>query len=213
MKTATIPLVQESCSIPVGGTVNWINNDNTGHEFVSGTPTALTNIFDSGYIATGKTSVEITFKNPGTFKYFDYPCPNLTGIINVVTKQISQQQPTPQLASKKSSITNLPQSPPINNTNISTTTPKLLPNNISKSDTRTTSTSPQGSLFPQSKPLPKPLPLSPSPSPPLPPSTPTIISKQQQQQQQPSQPIIRQFMPPQQQSRPLLQQQYSRLHG
>ena len=30
------PISPRSVSIPVGGTVNWINNDNTGHEFVSG---------------------------------------------------------------------------------------------------------------------------------------------------------------------------------
>lgn len=198
------PISPRSVSIPVGGTVNWINNDSTGHEFVSGTPNALTNIFDSGYIVTGKPSVVITFKNPGTFKYFDQSCPNLTGTINVVTKQISQQQPTPQLASKRSSITNPPQSLPINNTNISTVTPKPLPNNISKSHTRTTSTSPQALLSPQSKPLPK-LPVLPSL--PLPSSSLTIMPKQQQRQQLPSQPIIRQFVSPQQHSRPSLQQQ------
>jgi hypothetical protein len=72
--------------------VNWTNNDNAYHEFLSGAPNALTNVFDSGLMAPGITSNGVTFKNPTTFSYFDRFCNNLVGTINVIPSNQVQQQ-------------------------------------------------------------------------------------------------------------------------
>ena len=85
------PLSPKSVTVQVGGMVNWTNSDKLSHEFVSGTPNALTNLFDSGLIDPGK-SAGVTFKKPGTFSYFDSICSNLNGTISVVPSPKIQQQ-------------------------------------------------------------------------------------------------------------------------
>jgi plastocyanin len=78
------PMSPRSVTIPVGGTVNWTNNDKNYHQFKSGTPNAVSNLFDSDLIAPGKTSNVVTLKTPGTFNFFDAECNSLQGTINVV---------------------------------------------------------------------------------------------------------------------------------
>jgi plastocyanin len=88
------PLSPKSVTVQVGGMVNWTNGDKLSHEFVSGTPNALTNLFDSGLIDPGKTA-GVIFKKPGTFSYFDDVCNNLNGTISVVQSHKTQQAVTP----------------------------------------------------------------------------------------------------------------------
>lgn len=44
----------KSVTIPVGGTVNWTNNDNIAHQTISGTAKEVSNVFDTGYINAGE---------------------------------------------------------------------------------------------------------------------------------------------------------------
>ena len=80
------PINPKSVTIPVGGQISWRNNDTSYHQFKS-----LSNVFDTGPIAPGRTSNEVTFKNPETFNYFDDDCNILFGTINVV----AANQPLP----------------------------------------------------------------------------------------------------------------------
>jgi plastocyanin len=63
-------------SVSVGGTVTWMNNDNTAH-----TSTA-NGVFDSGNIAPG-ASFSRTFTTAGSFPYHCSLHPGMVGTVNV----------------------------------------------------------------------------------------------------------------------------------
>jgi plastocyanin len=65
-------------TIQRGGTVTWVNNDNTAH-----TSTSESNVWNSQTIAPGG-SFSMTFSNPGTFPYH---CTIHPGMIGAVTVQ------------------------------------------------------------------------------------------------------------------------------
>jgi len=64
-------------NIAVGGTVSWMNNDNTAH-----TATANNGGFDSGNIAPG-ASFSRTFTTAGSFPYKCTIHPGMVGTVNV----------------------------------------------------------------------------------------------------------------------------------
>jgi len=64
-------------SVSVGGTVTWMNNDNTAH-----TSTANGGAFDSGTIAPG-ASFSRTFPAAGSFPYHCTLHPGMVGTVNV----------------------------------------------------------------------------------------------------------------------------------
>ena len=64
-------------SIAVGGTVTWINNDNTAH-----TATSSNGSFDSGNIAAGGRFSR-TFTSAGSFPYHCTLHPGMVGTVNV----------------------------------------------------------------------------------------------------------------------------------
>lgn len=65
--SSTEPYNPSSLSIPVGTTVRWINNDNTGHTVTEGNPSGNTpaNGFDSGILAPGKILLHSPSNNAG----------------------------------------------------------------------------------------------------------------------------------------------------
>src|SRR5215467_6136495 len=69
--SSTEPYNPSPFSVPVGTTVTWINNDNTGHTVTQGNPSGTTppNGFDSGILAPGKTFTH-TFGTAGTIRYY-----------------------------------------------------------------------------------------------------------------------------------------------
>jgi plastocyanin len=71
-------------SVPVGTTVGWINNDNTGHTVTEGNPSGNTppNGFDSGILAPGQTFTH-TFDTPGTIQYYCTLHPTMMGEVLV----------------------------------------------------------------------------------------------------------------------------------
>lgn len=73
------PINPKSVTVPVGGSVNWTNHDSTQpyHEMISGTPKALSNIFDTGQILKGG-SHKVVFNEAGTFVYYDSACESFT---------------------------------------------------------------------------------------------------------------------------------------
>jgi len=75
-------------SIPLGASVKWTNEDPTLHTVTSGGADAAESgkIFDSGYIAGGKT-FEWTFGKAGTFEYYCTLHPFMTGKLIVVNPQ------------------------------------------------------------------------------------------------------------------------------
>jgi plastocyanin len=64
-------------NVAVGGTVRWVNNDNTAH-----TSTANGGAFDSGTIAPGG-SFSQTFPSAGSFSYHCTIHPGMVGTVNV----------------------------------------------------------------------------------------------------------------------------------
>jgi plastocyanin len=68
IQQAVIPIDPKSVTIPVGGTVNWTNNDNIAHQTISGTAKAVSNVFDTGESHT------VVFKKVGTSPYYDDFC-------------------------------------------------------------------------------------------------------------------------------------------
>lgn len=64
-------------TIAVGGTVTWMNNDNTAH-----TATATAGAFDSGTIAPG-ASFSRTFTAAGSFPYRCTLHPGMVGTVTV----------------------------------------------------------------------------------------------------------------------------------
>lgn len=64
-------------NVSVGGTVTWMNNDNTAH-----TSTANGGAFDSGTIAPG-ASVSRTFPTAGSFPYHCTLHPGMVGTVTV----------------------------------------------------------------------------------------------------------------------------------
>jgi plastocyanin len=64
-------------SVAVGGTVTWVNNDNTAH-----TSTANGGAFDSGTIAPGG-NFSRTFPTAGSFPYHCTIHPGMVGTVNV----------------------------------------------------------------------------------------------------------------------------------
>ena len=72
-----------SVNVAVGTTVTWTNNDATLHTAVSGDPSSgPSGIFDSGYLAKGKT-FEHKFDAAGTFDYYCTLHPFMIGQIVV----------------------------------------------------------------------------------------------------------------------------------
>ena len=71
-------------SVPVGTTVTWVNNDNTGHTVTEGNPSGNTppNGFDSGILGPGKTFTH-TFDKPGAVQYYCTLHPTMLGEIIV----------------------------------------------------------------------------------------------------------------------------------
>jgi plastocyanin len=64
-------------TIQRGGTVTWVNNDNTAH-----TSTSNTNLWNSPTIAPG-ASFSMTFANAGTFPYHCTIHPGMVGTVTV----------------------------------------------------------------------------------------------------------------------------------
>src|SRR5262245_44284432 len=64
-------------NVAVGGTVSWVNNDNTPH-----TATANNGQFDSGNLAPG-ASFSRTFTTAGSFPYKCTLHPGMVGTVNV----------------------------------------------------------------------------------------------------------------------------------
>lgn len=64
-------------NVAVGGTVTWVNNDNTAH-----TSTANGGAFDSGTIAPG-ASFSRMFPSAGSFPYHCTIHPGMVGTVNV----------------------------------------------------------------------------------------------------------------------------------
>ena len=64
-------------NVAVGGTVTWVNNDNTAH-----TSTATGGVFDSGMIAPGG-NFSRTFPSAGSFPYHCTIHPGMVGTVNV----------------------------------------------------------------------------------------------------------------------------------
>jgi plastocyanin len=132
------PLSPKSVTIQVGGMVNWTNNDKLTHEFISGAPNALINLFDSGLVDPGKTA-GVMFKNPGTFSYFDRVCNNLVGTINVVpSSQIQQQAMTPKPLNSTLARSLPPQQPNATLPRQLIIPPSSLPNSTASSQVNTT---------------------------------------------------------------------------
>ena len=69
-------------SVATGATVMWSNDDSAVHTVSSGTPSALTDIFDSGLFMTGN-SFEFTFDESGTYDYFCMVHPWMIGVVSV----------------------------------------------------------------------------------------------------------------------------------
>ena len=69
-------------SVATGATVMWSNDDSAVHTVSSGTPDALTDIFDSGLFMTGN-SFEFTFDESGTYDYFCMVHPWMIGVVSV----------------------------------------------------------------------------------------------------------------------------------
>jgi plastocyanin len=71
-------------NVPVGTTVTWLNNDNTGHTVTQGNPSGNTppNGFDSGILAPGKTFIH-TFGTAGTIQYYCTLHPTMLGEVIV----------------------------------------------------------------------------------------------------------------------------------
>jgi plastocyanin len=82
--SSTEPYNPSPLSIPVGTTVTWINNDNTGHTVTEGNPSGNTpaNGFDSGILAPGKTFTH-TFDTAGTIQYYCTLHPTMLGEVIV----------------------------------------------------------------------------------------------------------------------------------
>ena len=82
--SSTEPYNPSPLSVPVGTTVTWINNDNTGHTVTEGNPSSNTppNGFDSGILAPGKTFTH-TFDKPGTIQYYCTLHPTMMGEVVV----------------------------------------------------------------------------------------------------------------------------------
>ena len=70
-------------SVAVGTTVTWSNDDITIHTVTSGNPgNGANGLFDSKLIMSGET-FDITFSDAGTFDYYCFVHPWMTGIVNV----------------------------------------------------------------------------------------------------------------------------------
>ena len=71
-------------NVPVGTTVTWKNSDSTLHTVTSGSAESgtLGTIFDSSYVAAGKT-FQHTFSSAGTFDYYCTLHPFMKGKIIV----------------------------------------------------------------------------------------------------------------------------------
>jgi len=82
--SSTEPYNPSPLSVPVGTTVTWINNDNTGHTVTQGNPSGNTppNGFDSGILAPGKT-FNHTFGTAGTIQYYCTLHPTMLGEVIV----------------------------------------------------------------------------------------------------------------------------------
>ena len=82
--SSTEPYNPSPLSVPVGTTVTWINNDNTGHTVTQGNPSGNTppNGFDSGILAPGKTFTH-TFGTAGTIQYYCTLHPTMLGEVIV----------------------------------------------------------------------------------------------------------------------------------
>jgi plastocyanin len=83
-RSSTEPYNPSPLSIPVGTTVTWINNDNTGHTVTEGNPSGNTpaNGFDSGILAPGKMFTH-TFDAAGTIQYYCTLHPTMLGEVIV----------------------------------------------------------------------------------------------------------------------------------
>ena len=82
--SSTEPYNPSPLSVPVGTTVTWINNDNTGHTVTQGNPSGNTppNGFDSGILAPGKTFTH-TIGTAGTIQYYCTLHPTMLGEVIV----------------------------------------------------------------------------------------------------------------------------------
>jgi nitrite reductase (NO-forming) len=82
--SSTEPYNPSPLTVPVGTTVTWINNDNTGHTVTEGNPSGNTppNGFDSGILAPGKTFTH-TFDAAGTVQYYCTLHPTILGEVIV----------------------------------------------------------------------------------------------------------------------------------
>jgi plastocyanin len=66
-------------TIPVGGTVTWVNQDDVPH---TATASVKPRAFDSGSLDTDQ-QYSFTFKTPGRYEYFCAVHPHMTGVIIV----------------------------------------------------------------------------------------------------------------------------------
>jgi nitrite reductase (NO-forming) len=82
--SSTEPYNPSPLTVPVGTTVTWVNNDNTGHTVTEGNPSGNTppNGFDSGILAPGKTFAH-TFNTAGTVQYYCTLHPTMLGEVIV----------------------------------------------------------------------------------------------------------------------------------
>jgi len=82
--SSTEPYNPSPLSVPVGTTVTWLNNDNTGHTVTQGNPSGNTppNGFDSGILAPGKTFTH-TFGTARTIQYYCTLHPTMLGEVIV----------------------------------------------------------------------------------------------------------------------------------
>ena len=66
----------------VGTTITWSNDDITLHTVTSGKKMIHDELFDSSVIMSGET-FDVTFADAGTFDYYCFVHPWMTGIVHV----------------------------------------------------------------------------------------------------------------------------------
>jgi len=67
----------ETVTIPVGGSITWVNQDTVSHNAVADDGSWATDLFGGG------NSTTLTFDTPGTYSYSCTPHPNMTGTVIV----------------------------------------------------------------------------------------------------------------------------------
>lgn len=74
----------KTVEVPIGATVEWINDDAIEHSVTAGKPGKPTDDFDSGFFTKGQSFAHV-FAKPGTYEYFCKRHQNMKAMI-VVTE-------------------------------------------------------------------------------------------------------------------------------